>query len=143
MPAAQNQPSAWSQYSPIQKIGAVALFVVAMGVIIVLKFAAADKTTDTERDAKKYISAVEETLELAKTVRDPAGARAATPKLRDAVANVEKLKEAVSGSRVPDDERLKIRDMVKDARPQADALQNEMHRINADPELRAIIAGEK
>ncbi|HSI33948.1 MAG: hypothetical protein ACAI43_13910 [Phycisphaerae bacterium] len=142
MPA-NNPPSAWSKYSPIQKIGAVALFVVLMGAIIVLKFVAADRTSDSERDAQKYVSAVDEALELAKTVRDPASARAATPKLREAVANVEKLKEAVTGTRVPGDERMKIRDMVKDARPQADALQNEMIRINANPELRAIIAGEK
>jgi hypothetical protein len=142
MPA-NDPPSAWSKYSPIQKVGAVVLFVVLMSGIAYLMFVLKDRTTDSERGAKKYVSAVEEALELAKTVRDPASARAATPKLRDAVANVEKLKEAVTGTRVPGDERMRIRDMVQDARPQADALQNEMHRINANPEMRAIIAGEK
>ncbi|HYE17752.1 MAG TPA: hypothetical protein VEA69_04870 [Tepidisphaeraceae bacterium] len=142
MPA-NNPPSAWSKYSPIQKVGAVALFVVLMSGIAYLMFVMKDRTSDTERDAKKYISAVEEASELAKSVRDPDSARAATPKLREAVANVEKLKEAVTGSRVPGDERLRIRDMLQDARPQVDALQNEMTRINANPELRAIVAGEK
>src|SRR3569623_1002660 len=97
-----------------------------------------DKTTDTERAAKRYISAVDETLALAKTVRDPASARAASPKLRDSLAELEKLKHPVSGDRVPGDERMHIKDMLADTRQQVTELDREMSRINADPELRAI-----
>jgi len=118
------------------------------GVVAIALLLAGCKS-DEEKAISSMIDKMNEQVAVLKTIKDPASAKAAAPKLQAIAADMKKLSDSADKLKPTPEEQKKLEEKYKkEMTATAEALMKEMGRIMKDPklntpELQAALSGMK